>query len=49
MTWDVLGPVGSFIEERYVVTVDIPGAFLQTDMPEDDTAYTCIRIDGHTT
>jgi len=24
------------IEERYVVTLDIPGAFLQTDQPGDD-------------
>ena len=24
------------IEDRYVVTTDIPGAFLQTDMPEDE-------------
>ena len=33
------------IEERYVVTADIPGAFLQTDMPDDeDPVY--IRFTG---
>lgn len=32
------------IEGRYVATTDIPGAFLQTDMPEDETVH--IRISG---
>jgi len=29
------------IEERYVVTLDIPGAFLQTDQPDDDEVVIC--------
>ena len=33
------------IEERVVATVDIPGAFLQTDMPKDE-APVFIRVDG---
>ena len=31
-------------EHRFVVTDDIPGAFLQTDQPEDDEVI--IRFDG---
>ena len=32
------------IERRYVVTTDIPGAFLQTDMPENEIVH--LRIQG---
>ena len=32
------------IKERDVVTADIPGAFLQTDMPDGEDVY--IRLDG---
>ena len=32
------------LEGRHVATVDIPGAFLQTDMPEGEDVY--IRLDG---
>jgi len=33
------------IEERFVITCDIPGAFLQTDMPDDEEDI-YIRLDG---
>ena len=32
------------IENRYVITADIPGAFLQTDMPNDEVVH--VRLDG---